>query len=66
MLQAAKNLIAYAIENNHLAANYTLYGHRQARNTECPGDRLFNEIRAWDHFKLVEKAGASSPNSIPI
>ncbi|XP_055375390.1 peptidoglycan-recognition protein LB [Condylostylus longicornis] len=50
MLKAAQAIIKYGIENGHVDPNYELYGHRQVRNTECPGDRLFNEISTWSHF----------------
>lgn len=51
MLQAAQDLIAYAVEQGHLAQNYTVYGHRQVRDTDCPGEALFNEIQTWPHFQ---------------
>lgn len=50
MLDGTRKLIAYAVDAGHVSANYTLLGHRQARSTECPGDRLFNEISDWPHF----------------
>lgn len=51
MLQATHDLIDYAIAHGHLSSDYTLYGHRQVRSTECPGDALFNEITTWPHFQ---------------
>lgn len=51
MLQATHDLIDYAITQGYLSSNYTLYGHRQVRSTECPGDALFNEIKTWPHFQ---------------
>jgi peptidoglycan-recognition protein LB len=65
MLQAAKNLIEYGILNNNVASNYTLYGHRQARKTECPGDRLFNEIKSWTHFIALDNLNQTETNEIP-
>lgn len=56
MLTATHELIAKAIDDGYLTANYTLVGHRQTRDTECPGDRLFNEIGQWPNF---------DPNVIP-
>lgn len=50
MLQATQGLIAYAVDQGYLARNYALYGHRQVRATECPGDALFNEIKTWPGF----------------
>lgn len=51
MLQATHDLIDYSITQGYLLSNYTLYGHRQVRATECPGDALFNEIKTWPHFQ---------------
>lgn len=53
MLQVTQDFISYAVENGYLASNYTLYGHRQVRETECPGPALFNEIKQWPNFGLV-------------
>lgn len=50
MLQATQDLISYAVERDYLATNYTLYGHRQVRDTACPGQALFNEIKTWPNF----------------
>lgn len=50
MLQATKDLIAYAVELGFLTGNYTLYGHKQVRDTICPGSALFKEIKTWPHF----------------
>lgn len=51
MLQVTQDLIAYAVDQGYLSANYTLYGHRQVRATECPGNALFNEIKTWPGFE---------------
>jgi hypothetical protein len=37
MLAAVKNFIAYSSEMGYLMENYKILGHRQVRNTECPG-----------------------------
>uniref|UniRef100_A0A182NQS9 Peptidoglycan-recognition protein n=1 Tax=Anopheles dirus TaxID=7168 RepID=A0A182NQS9_9DIPT len=50
MLAATQTLIEYGVRNGIIARNYTLLGHRQVRTTECPGDRLFEEIKTWPHF----------------
>ncbi|XP_024864215.1 N-acetylmuramoyl-L-alanine amidase isoform X2 [Kryptolebias marmoratus] len=45
-------LVRCAVDGKGLAANFTIYGHRQVVNyTACPGDALFSEIRSWDHFR---------------
>lgn len=53
MLRAAKDLIAYSLEQGHLSSNYKVLGHRQVRDTECPGQRLFDEISTWSHFSSI-------------
>lgn len=58
MLQATKDLIAHAVEKEHLSYNYTLYGHRQVRATACPGPALFNEIEKWPHFGTIDSEGS--------
>lgn len=50
MIEAAHKLIAFAVASGHLQRNYTLLGHRQVRQTECPGERLFEEITTWPRF----------------
>lgn len=53
MLEAVHRLIEFGVANGNVQKNYTLIGHRQVRDTECPGDRLFKEIRTWPHFALI-------------
>lgn len=55
MLNSVKKLITYGISSGHIHSNYTLLGHRQVRNTECPGERLFNEISKWPKFSSAYK-----------
>lgn len=50
MLQAVQKLIQSGVEEGYIAKNYTLLGHRQVRDTECPGQKLFDEIKTWPHF----------------
>lgn len=50
MLQATKDLIALAVEKQYLSDNYTLFGHKQVRATNCPGETLYAEIEKWPHF----------------
>ena len=50
MLNVTRELIANAIDSGYLSPDYTLHGHRQVRDTACPGDALFNEIKTWPHF----------------
>lgn len=62
MLATTKALIAYSVENSYLSSNYKLLGHRQVRATECPGQRLYDEIRSWDHYSKVP----TGPNDTEI
>ncbi|PIK60988.1 putative peptidoglycan-recognition protein SC2-like [Apostichopus japonicus] len=50
-VDAVSSLIKCAIEENKLKDSYILYGHRQVRDTSCPGDALFKEIQSWPHWK---------------
>ncbi|KAK5638014.1 hypothetical protein RI129_012309 [Pyrocoelia pectoralis] len=50
-LDAVHNLIRCGIEMEKIKPDYRLFGHKQVRmGTECPGDRLFEEISSWNHF----------------
>jgi peptidoglycan-recognition protein LB len=60
MLNATKALIQYSLDRGYLATNYKLLGHRQVRDTECPGQRLFEEIISWNNFSS-KPAGPEDP-----
>ncbi|CRK88995.1 CLUMA_CG002543, isoform A [Clunio marinus] len=60
MLSATKRFIELSVENGFLSPNYKLLGHRQVRNTECPGQRLYEEISSWSHFSN-KPAGPDDP-----
>ncbi|XP_013142933.1 PREDICTED: peptidoglycan-recognition protein LB-like [Papilio polytes] len=49
-LELTKELISFGVEQGYISKEYSLIGHRQVRNTECPGDALFQEITTWDRF----------------
>uniref|UniRef100_A0A1A9WJ21 Peptidoglycan-recognition protein n=1 Tax=Glossina brevipalpis TaxID=37001 RepID=A0A1A9WJ21_9MUSC len=53
MLQATRDLIAFGVSGGYIDPQYKLYGHRQVRATECPGDRLYNEITKWPNYSPV-------------
>lgn len=53
MLDAVKKLIKYSLDNGYLKSSYKILGHRQVRVTECPGQRLFDEISTWKHFSNI-------------
>lgn len=50
-VDAISSLIKCAVQENKLKDSYILYGHRQVRDTSCPGDALFKEIQSWPHWK---------------
>ncbi|NWQ84511.1 PGRP2 amidase, partial [Columbina picui] len=43
-------LLPCAVRTGRLRHNYTLRGHRQMGDTDCPGDALFREIESWRGF----------------
>lgn len=43
-----------AIRAGLLRPDYKLFGHRQLGKTDCPGNALFNLLRTWPHFTVVE------------
>ncbi|KAL0867747.1 hypothetical protein ABMA27_008468 [Loxostege sticticalis] len=49
-LKTAKALIAAGVDLGFVSPTYKLVGHRQVRDTECPGDALYNDIQKWDHY----------------
>jgi N-acetylmuramoyl-L-alanine amidase len=53
MLDATQSLIEYSVQNGYLSSTYKILGHRQVRSTECPGQRLFDEIGTWCHFSKI-------------
>ncbi|XP_058571674.1 peptidoglycan recognition protein 3 [Neofelis nebulosa] len=50
-LEAAQNLIQYAVDKGYLTPNYLLVGHSDIVNTLSPGKALYNIIKTWPHFK---------------
>ncbi|XP_044737980.1 peptidoglycan-recognition protein LB-like isoform X3 [Chrysoperla carnea] len=49
-LKTVKKLIQCGVENGYIRSDYILMGHRQVRDTECPGDALYKEIQTWPHY----------------
>ncbi|XP_070143274.1 peptidoglycan-recognition protein LB isoform X2 [Drosophila kikkawai] len=65
MLDAAKNLIAFGVFKGYIDPAYKLLGHKQVRDTECPGGRLFAEISTWPHFTYLNTTeGTSTPTPV--
>ncbi|XP_037922208.1 peptidoglycan-recognition protein LB-like isoform X2 [Hermetia illucens] len=66
MLEATHKLIEYGISSGYIVKDYKLLGHRQVKETECPGDRLFGEIITWSHWTALPRStliNKISPNS---
>ena len=49
-LNAMKNLIQCGVSHGYITSTYSLYGHRDVKDTDCPGDTLYQEIRTWLHY----------------
>nr|AJQ21530.1 peptidoglycan recognition protein 1 [Mytilus galloprovincialis] len=49
-LKALRGAISYGIKNGHISPYYTLYGHRDKRPTDSPGNYLYAEIRNFKHY----------------
>lgn len=64
MLRSVKQLIEYGLTEGLISKDYKLLGHRQVRNTECPGEALYKEISSWPNF--VEQFEDATQNSIPV
>lgn len=50
MMEAAKDLIQCGVERGSIAVDYKLLGHRQVRDTLCPGDTFYENITTWSHW----------------
>nr|UIW25013.1 peptidoglycan-recognition protein LB [Lasioderma serricorne] len=50
-LETVKSLINFGVQLGKIRGDYVLVGHRQVKNgTECPGERLYEQIQTWEHF----------------
>jgi len=49
-LTTAQNIIDCGVQLGYITADYELFGHRNGRCTECPGDVLYGIIQKWPHF----------------
>lgn len=50
MLKSGEKLIQCGMKLGHISEDYKLIGHRQVRNTACPGDKLFEHIKTMRHW----------------
>jgi len=50
-LDAAKQLIDEMIARNYLSKDcYGFFGHRDKRETLCPGDLLYEHFKSWKNW----------------
>ncbi|CAH2052129.1 unnamed protein product, partial [Iphiclides podalirius] len=49
-IKTAKTLIATGVELGYIKPDYKLVGHRQVRDTECPGSVLYRNLKTWEHY----------------
>lgn len=54
-IQAVKELISLGVETGELSENYTLFGHKQTRNTNCPGNAFYKKIITWPHWETSDE-----------
>ncbi|XP_051570157.1 peptidoglycan recognition protein 6 [Myxocyprinus asiaticus] len=55
-VKSAMDMVRYdftkcAVDAGRLSSAYSLYGHRQAVSTECPGNAFYREIQNWEHYE---------------
>lgn len=51
VLDKLQQLITYGTQLGHIQRNYVLFGHRQVKTTDCPGNRLYNVLKEWPHYE---------------
>lgn len=51
-LEATANIIDCGVELGYILPDYELFGHRDGRCTECPGDFLYFTIQLWSHYSF--------------
>ena len=55
-LEQLERLFACSVFNVKLSYDYTLLGHRDIiTTTTCPGDKLYNMLKSWEHFELFAR-----------
>lgn len=54
-LQAAQQLILCGVQLGEVRAVHQVIGHRQGSATECPGQRLFDEVRRWPRWSATPR-----------
>ncbi|KAK2140644.1 hypothetical protein LSH36_1285g00009 [Paralvinella palmiformis] len=49
-LKAVEAWIQCGLDKRHIISGYELFGHRDGRCTDCPGDVLYGIIQTWPHY----------------
>lgn len=49
-IAAIFGLMDCAVSLNKLTPDFKMYGHRDVRNTTCPGQAFYDLIRTWKHY----------------
>ncbi|XP_052091264.1 uncharacterized protein LOC127728087 isoform X2 [Mytilus californianus] len=49
-LKALRDAMSSGIKNGHISPYYTLYGHKDKRPTDSPGNYLYAELRNFKHY----------------
>ncbi|XP_019877658.1 peptidoglycan-recognition protein 2 [Aethina tumida] len=49
-LQAARDLLSCGVDSGKLSPSYKLLGHKQVRQTSCPGNSLYAIIKQWPNW----------------
>ena len=49
-MNATQALIQCGVQLGKISPNYQMMGHRDTKNTLCPGDKLYEEIKTWPHY----------------
>jgi N-acetylmuramoyl-L-alanine amidase len=49
-LTALQTVISCGVQQGYIRGDYEMFGHRDAKCTDCPGDLLYAEIETWAHF----------------
>ncbi|KAE8737545.1 peptidoglycan-recognition protein [Frankliniella occidentalis] len=50
-LSAMKGLLAWGVSKGKLTADYGVMGASQVQDTDSPGQRLMQDLRAWKHWR---------------
>lgn len=64
-LKTLNGLIEYGVSLGKISNNYHVIGHRQARNTLCPGDKLYSYVQMNPRWTKNPVAKISTTTATP-